>query len=330
MPRKRAVFGAGALPLHHADATIGRLDRVVACFVDGRDRKCTVHSTRTLVGQRIAAIGLCYEDVDDHDTRQHDPVLVFLSERLTPKRQDCAVLAGKCTLNWLEHGHPVAPTRHHKIAYDAGAVEALFVELFLDAHYRPSEEIVLDLHATEDPLHGKQEGQLYHGYYDCYLPLHIFCGGSCWRPSCGAPTSTPTPPRRSDGSSSRSARACLGCALLCGPVPALPATNCWTGARPAMSTMSPACPQQAVGLPASSATCDGRRNKAGHPDGGSWPRPHPACRCHLRHDPIEAIGDRRAGPRLSPPHQGGDGFGLSLGYAEEFALAHARIRAAPR
>lgn len=59
---------AGALLLRHVDAAIGLFDRVAACFVDGRDRKCTVHSTRTLVGQRIAAIALGYEDVDDHDT----------------------------------------------------------------------------------------------------------------------------------------------------------------------------------------------------------------------------------------------------------------------
>ncbi|TBC88663.1 IS1380 family transposase [Rhizobium ruizarguesonis] len=151
---------AGALLLRHVDAAIGLFDRVAACFVDGRDRKCTVHSTRTLVGQRIAAIALGYEDVDDHDTLRYDPVLALLSERLTPKRQDCAVLAGKSTLNRLEHGRPGAPTRYHKIAYDAGA------------------QIVLDLDATDDPLHGHQEGRFFHGYYDgyCYLPLYIFCG----------------------------------------------------------------------------------------------------------------------------------------------------------
>ncbi|MDL2410935.1 IS1380 family transposase, partial [Rhizobium calliandrae] len=133
---------------------------------------------RTLVGQRIAAIALGYEDVDDHDTLRHDPVLGLLSESLTPKRQDCAVLAGKSTLNRLEHGRPDAPTRYHKIAYDAGALEALFVELFLDAHDRLPQEIVLDLDATDDPLHGNQEGKFFHGYYDCYcyLRLYIFCG----------------------------------------------------------------------------------------------------------------------------------------------------------
>jgi Transposase DDE domain group 1 len=168
----------GALLLREVDSAIGLFERVASCFVDRRDPDCTVHSVRTLVGQRITAIALGYEDVDDHDTLRHDPVLGLLSESLTPKREDCAVLAGKSTLNRLEHGRPGAPTRYHKIAYDAGALEALFVDLFLDAHDRPPEEIVLDLDATDDPLHGDQEGKFFHGYYDCYcyLPLYIFCG----------------------------------------------------------------------------------------------------------------------------------------------------------
>ncbi|MBY5703952.1 IS1380 family transposase [Rhizobium leguminosarum] len=169
---------AGALLLRHVDRAIGLFDRVAACFVDGRDPDCTVHSVRTLVGQRIAAIALGYEDVDDHDTLRHDPVLGLLSQSLTPKRQDCAVLAGKSTLNRLEHGRLGAPTRYHKIGYDGQALEALFVDLFLEAHDRPPEEIVLDLDATDDPLHGHQEGAFFHGYYGCYcyLPLYIFCG----------------------------------------------------------------------------------------------------------------------------------------------------------
>lgn len=169
---------AGALLLRHVDGAIGLFDRVAACFVDGRDPKCTVHSMRTLVGQRIAAIALGYEDVDDHDTLRHDPVLALLSEQLTPKRQDCAVLAGKSTLNRLELGRPGAPTRYHKIAYDQAALEGLLVDLFVEAHDEPPEEIVIDLDATDDPLYGDQEGRFFHGYYDCYcyLPLYIFCG----------------------------------------------------------------------------------------------------------------------------------------------------------
>ena len=169
---------AGALLLRHVDRAIGLFDRVAACFVDGRDPTCTVHSVRTLVGQRIAAIALGYEDVDDHDTLRHDPVLGLLSQSLTPKREDCAVLAGKSTLNRLEHGRLGAPSRYHKIGYDSQGLEALFVDLFLEAHDGPPDEIVLDLDATDDPLHGHQEGRFFHGYYGCYcyLPLYIFCG----------------------------------------------------------------------------------------------------------------------------------------------------------
>ncbi len=168
---------AGALLLRHVDKAIGLFDRVAACFVDRRDPILTVHSVRTLVGQRIAAIALGYEDVDDHDTLRHDPALALLSQSLTAKRDDCSVLAGKSTLNRLELSRP-EPTRYHKISCDGRALETLFVDLFVDAHDKPLPEIVLDLDATDDPLHGQQEGRFFHGYYNgyCYLPLYIFCG----------------------------------------------------------------------------------------------------------------------------------------------------------
>jgi hypothetical protein len=87
-------------------------------------------------------------------------------------------VAGKSTLNRLEHAPVGAPTRYHKIGHDAGAVESLFVDLFVEAHNSAPKRIVLDLDATDDPIHGHQEGRFFHGYYDCYcyLPLYIFCG----------------------------------------------------------------------------------------------------------------------------------------------------------
>src|SRR5207302_4376918 len=93
------------------------------------------------------------------------------------RRKDCAPLAGKSTLNRLERGGPEL-TRYHRIAWDGAKIEALFVELFLDAHQQPPKQIILDLDATDDPLHGHQEGRFFHGYYDCYcyLPLYVFCG----------------------------------------------------------------------------------------------------------------------------------------------------------
>lgn len=169
---------AGALLLRHADKAIKLFERVAACFVDRRNPDLVVHRVSTLVGQRITAIAQGYEDVDDHDTLRHDPVLALLSDRLTPRRSDCAVLAGKSTLNRLELSRAGEPTRYHKVGYEEQAMEALFVDLFLEAHDKPPSEIVLDLDATDDPLHGHQEGRFFHGYYKCYcyLPLYIFCG----------------------------------------------------------------------------------------------------------------------------------------------------------
>jgi Transposase DDE domain group 1 len=92
-------------------------------------------------------------------------------------REDCAPLAGKSTLNRLELSR-TEPTRYHKISHDPAAIERLFVDLFVEAHSKAPGQIILDLDATDDPLHGRQEGRFFHGYYDCYcyLPLYVFCG----------------------------------------------------------------------------------------------------------------------------------------------------------
>jgi hypothetical protein len=120
---------------------------------------------------------LGYEDLIDHDQLRHDPVMALLGGKLTAKRTDCAPLAGKSTLNRLELSRQ-EPTRYHKISYEAAAIEALFVDLFLDPHAAAPSQITLDLDATDDPLYGQQEGRFFHGYYDtyCYLPLYVFCG----------------------------------------------------------------------------------------------------------------------------------------------------------
>src|SRR3712207_1003021 len=127
--------------------------------------------------QRVVGIALGYEDLVDHDELRHDPVLAVLAGKLAARRGDCAPLAGKSTLNRLELSR-AAPGRYARISADAGAIEALFVALFLDAHAKAPSQITLDLDATDDPLHGRQEGRFFHGYYDtyCYLPLYIFCG----------------------------------------------------------------------------------------------------------------------------------------------------------
>ena len=164
--------------LRETDKAIGLFDRLAGCFVDQRNPDCRVHSVRTLVAQRVTAIAPGYEDVDDHDTPRHDPVSSLLSQSLTPTRPDRAPPAGKSTLNRPEHAPPGAPTRYHRTGHDGGAIERLFVDLFPEAHDAPPGEIVLDLDATDDPLHGHQEGRFFHGYSRCYcyLPLYIFCG----------------------------------------------------------------------------------------------------------------------------------------------------------
>ena len=174
----RMTSDAGALLLRRADRAIGLIDRVAGCFRDGRAQKDVVHSVRTLAGQRIVAIALGYADVNDHDELRHDPVLALFAGRLGARRSDCAALAGKSTLNRLEHAPAGGNARYHKIGHDPKAFESLFVDLFLDAHARPPKQITLDLDATDDPLHGEQEGRFFHGYYGCYcyLPLYVFCG----------------------------------------------------------------------------------------------------------------------------------------------------------
>ena len=93
-------------------------------------------------------------------------------------RKDCEALAGKSTLNRLEHTPRRHASKYHKIDCDDAQVDALLVDLFLEAHERAPREIVLDLDNTDIPLHGEQEGRFFHGYYKeyCYLPLYVFCG----------------------------------------------------------------------------------------------------------------------------------------------------------
>ena len=129
------------------------------------------------MGQRVFGIALGYEDLIDHDELRHDPVMAVLAGKLAAKRRGLAPLAGKSTLNRLELGGS-QPGLYHKIGHRPAAIEAVFVEQFVAAQRRPPAQIVLDLDATDDPLHGHQEGRFFHGYYDawCYLPLYIFCG----------------------------------------------------------------------------------------------------------------------------------------------------------
>jgi hypothetical protein len=162
----------GVLLLAAADKAIGISDRLAACFNDHRNAGCIVHSKVDLLRQRIFGLALGYEDLIDHDALRFDPALTAALDR----PEDA--LAGKSTLNRLEHAGKIGRDRHHKLDHDTAAIERLFVDVFMDAHEEPPIRIVLDLDATDDRLFGFQEGRHYHGYYDCYcyLPLYIFCG----------------------------------------------------------------------------------------------------------------------------------------------------------
>ena len=168
---------AGALLLGQTDRAIRLTERFAACFADTRTAELVEHQVETMVMQRVVGIALGYEDLNDHDELRRDPVQAVLASKLHAQRSDCAPLAGKSTLNRLELSR-VGPTRYHKVSHDPAAIERLFVDLLLDAHEKAPKQIILDLDATDDPLHGNQEGRFFHGYYDCYcyLPLYIFCG----------------------------------------------------------------------------------------------------------------------------------------------------------
>ena len=166
----------GALLLREADRKIGLLKRVAACFTDTRDPQRIEHGLSEMLAQRIYGLALGYEDLNDHEELRGDPLLGLLAG----KRELGEALAGKSTLNRLELTPAGSPhtERYHKIGYSAEALDTLLVDIFLEAHRKPPREIVLDLDATDTPLHGEQEGRFFHGYYNqyCYLPLYIFCG----------------------------------------------------------------------------------------------------------------------------------------------------------
>jgi hypothetical protein len=166
----------GSLLLRQADRKIGLLRRVTGCFTDYRQPDRIEHRLEEMLAQRIYGLALGYEDLNDHEQLRQDPLLGVLAG----KRDLGEALAGKSTLNRLEltpAGSPAA-ARYNKITYCSEAIDELLVTLFLESQRKAPRSIVLDLDATDTPLHGKQEARFFHGYYNhyCYLPLYIFCG----------------------------------------------------------------------------------------------------------------------------------------------------------
>ena len=180
------ISSDGGLPLLAAVEQRRQLiSRFARCFTDVRDSRWVEHSVEELVGQRVLGLALGYEDLVDHDELRTDPLLAAVvgrrdltGEKRSKARDRGKPLAGKSTLHRLEAGALGEDDAYRKITVDPKAVDAFFVEAFLDAFESPPERIILDLDATDDPLHGTQEGRFFHGYYRhyCYLPLYIFCG----------------------------------------------------------------------------------------------------------------------------------------------------------
>jgi hypothetical protein len=185
----------GALVLKKLEERTGIVRRFAACFTDYRDPKQIEHPLLHLIMQRVFGLALGYEDLNDHDELRRDPMLaVALSkddvkgEQRRRAQDRGKALAGKSTLNRLELTAPDydgSPRQKEsdkpetkKIVVDPESIDALLVELFLEAQEQAPERIILDLDATDDVLYGHQEGRFYHGYYRdyCYLPLYVFCG----------------------------------------------------------------------------------------------------------------------------------------------------------
>ena len=163
----------GAFLLRQTDRRLNLLPRLAECFLDGRNQEQVEHSILEMLSQRIYGLALGYEDVNDHEQLRRDPVFGILAGREALEEP----LAGKSTLNRMELGAGVKD-RYKKITFWKDAIDELLVKVFLETYQKPAEQIVLDIDTTDLPLHGKQEGRFFHGYYDsyCYLPLYVFCG----------------------------------------------------------------------------------------------------------------------------------------------------------
>ena len=163
----------GALLLRQTDRHLNLLPRMAECFLDGRNQEQVKHSIVEMVSQRIYGLALGYEDLNDHEQLRKDPLFAVLAGR----EEAGTALAGKSTLNRMELGAGVKD-RYKKITFWKEGLDELLVKVFIEAQAQAPDQFILDIDTTDLPLHGKQEGRFFHGYYDeyCYLPLYVFCG----------------------------------------------------------------------------------------------------------------------------------------------------------
>lgn len=162
----RLTSDAGALLLREVDRRFGLIEALAACITDRRDPAKITHDLTTLLAQRIYGIALGYEDLNDHHTLREDPLFAVLAEQ---RPAPAAPLASPSTLSRWEN----AVTRQSLVR-----MSEVFVDQFIGSYRRPPKQIVLDFDATDDPVHGDQEGRFFHGFYRCYcfLPLYVFSG----------------------------------------------------------------------------------------------------------------------------------------------------------
>jgi hypothetical protein len=171
----RITSDGGGLLLREVDRRIGLLNRLADCFGDGRDAGRVQHGVREMLAQRIYGLALGYEDLNDHEQLRTDPMMSVLVDKADVERP----LAGKSTLNRLELGSEAGRVdAYKKIHYNAESIDELLVSLFVEGHEEAPQEIVIDLDATDLPVHGHQERRFFHGFYNhyCYLPLYIMSG----------------------------------------------------------------------------------------------------------------------------------------------------------
>jgi hypothetical protein len=176
---------AGVLLLREVEKRTGLIAGLAQCFSDYRDKRWVEHTVEELLAQRLFGTCLGYEDLNDHDQLRADPMLAVAVNKADPlgmnrlREEDRGkALAGKSTLNRLELGKSGEIDKYKKILMHEQGIDTWIVRAFIDAHDSAPAEIVLDLDATDDLIHGNQEGRFFHGYYGnyCYLPLYIFSG----------------------------------------------------------------------------------------------------------------------------------------------------------
>lgn len=177
----------GGLLLREVDERLRLTERLAGCFTDHRDEKLITHSLRELLAQRIYGFALGYEDLNDHERLNRDPLLATLvgkvdvEGRRQAREEDVGkALASPSTLGRLERTKETASTesRYEKIVCDFDAIACLFVDLFIESFEHEPGVVVVDLDPSDVPLYGNQEQRFYQGYYreHCYLPLYGFAG----------------------------------------------------------------------------------------------------------------------------------------------------------